>query len=787
MYRSSRICFFSGSGLFCAAAAWLLFGQTSALAQQSVEHYSARPLGHCVRVAEAPAVDGDLSDPAYTAAQPLTYFNSRFLRLPVSQQTEARLVWTSEGLFAAIRCFEADMEQVISIATERDGAVERDNSIALTLVPSDRLSDYVEFAVNTLGTVSDERAGNKEWNTEWKAAVGTFQDGWTAEIFVPWSSTDRSPAIGEAWGLGIARVEGPHAEYSNWAVVDGQYDRRDRHGQIVFTDRENLPYLTLEYPERLVMGYNRVAGTLVGRGFSDARYVVRVQRWEQSRDSLLREVELVERSLTADSPSFEFETNVENPGTYLLSFSLGDGTKILSRSTLGYRVHAVEGERFALESKQPIYTWEDEARFYLSIDPTVANFKEMQILTEVFTTTGRIVQKQEDPLVTSHQIIRLSLTDLIDGTYYADISLMGPGGLITSWTITFDKNSSDPPPSVSARSDGMLLVGEEPVFPLGMFEVPDIAELSEAGFNVVIGRDAPDFTREREMVLYLDRCQDLGLYAVLSVGPYVMPELERDTLREAVCYVKDHPALLGYLVLQRPSESGIEPAYLDTIRAIIRDVDPFHPTLITEETQVMFPGYADMSDVFVPVWFSVPFGSLAATGDVLQRALQAKSEDGSVMVCLQAFGRPTLRRRHPTLKESRVMAWMALIHETKGLCWWSCEESKRAGHWGDLKRIAGDLDPIIPFILSGTPGEIDRSESSPGVCMRSWLRGQETLVLIANAEAKARSIPLPGTWTSIRSLLGERPSLEAPGGAESPRIVLEPYGVEALILQTGRP
>ncbi len=776
---------FAGISLLFASMVFLCI--ENSLAQQRIEDYSARPLGYVTEVSEGPVIDGDLSDSVYTQAQPLKGFNSRFLRRPPSQQTQARLVWTAEGMYAGIQCMEDSMDEVISIATERDGAVQGDNSITLTLTPGDRLSDYYEFAVNTLGTMSDEYAGNKDWDAEWKAAVGSFDGGWTAELFIPWSALDRSPSAGDAWGLGIARVEGPHAEYSNWAIVNGDYEQRTDHGQVVFTNRNRLSGLDIECPEQLLMGHNRISGGLLRGGSQGGTYTVRFQRWEHSDDAPPREVDLVENEVSAEAPSFVFETTIDKPGTYLLSFSLSDGPNTVYRSTFGYRVHPVEGERFALEPKQPTYTWEDEARFYLSVNPSVGTLDQMQVLTEVFTTTGRIVQKQEDPLVAPHQVIRLPLANLIDGTYYADLSLLGPRGLITSWTITFDKQTSDPPPAVSTLPNGTILIGDTPFLPLGMFEVPDIAEISEAGFNVVLGREAPDFTREQEMTFYLDRCQELGLRAVLTVGSYVLPELERSKLREAVCRVKDHPALLGYLLLQRPSESGIEPDYLDTVRTIIRDVDPFHPTLITEETQVMFPGYADASDIFVPTWFPVPFASLTATGNVMKRACEAKNEDGSVLMCLQAFGRAEVDRRHPTLKESRVMAWMALIHEADGLLWWSCEETKRSGHWGDIKQIANDIETLRPFILNGNASEIAVSNTSPAVFMRTWRLGEETLVLVANAEAKAGGITLPGEWDSARSVLGDRPSIEPGQNGAPARLPLEPYGVEALILRTGRP
>lgn len=754
--------------------------------RQVFEDYSPRPFAHALRVDEPPAIDGDLTDSIYARTQPLLDFNSRFLRLPASQPTEVRLVWNDHGLFAAVRCLEENMAEVISITTERDGAVEGDNGIELTFSPAKPSSDFFRFVTNTLGTLYDEYAGNRGWDGEWVVAVRRQDDGWSAEFSIPWSTIDRRPELGEIWGLGVARVEGPSAEYSNWAVVDGDWSQRDRHGQLEFTDKADLPYIETIQLDRLIPGYNLLSGKVVRAASPEALYTVRFQRWEQPPGQLPREVDLAELSVSGATPSFEFETTVERPGTYLLTFTLLFGTDVLYRSTLGYHARPVQGERFALESKQSIYTWEDEARFYLSVDPAVIE-KDMKIITEINAATGRLLRIQEETITGPRHVIRMPISDLPDATYRVDISLEHSQKILASWSALFDRESSVPaPPRVFTRKDGVIVVGEDPFFPLGVFQAPDIAELAEAGFNVVVGREVPAFSREREVALYLNRCKKLGLLAVLTVESHILPELKREALRDAVGRVRDHPALLGYLVLDRPSSAGIEPGYVDMARVIVRDVDRYHPVLILEDKPVMFPGYAGTCDLFIAASSPVPFSTLLSVKDVLDRAWRATREKSSVLACLQAFG-PPAASRHPTMKESRVMAWMALMHNAKGLLWWSYEEAKRAGHWGDLKRMAKELRPILPLILGGSPSEVRSSVSSPGVHMRFWDLGGELLVLAANTQARAGRIPLPGEWENVKNLLAGEPPIESPHGSSPAQIFLGPYGVAALILPAGHP
>ncbi|MFH1737388.1 MAG: hypothetical protein ABIH23_00170, partial [bacterium] len=675
----------------------------------------------------------------------------------------------------------------VSITTERDGAVEGDNSVELTIAPTEDLSSFFRFATNTLGTLYDEHAGNKEWNGEWTVAVQRQEKSWTVEFSIPWSAVSSRPELNAYWGLGVGRVEGPYAEYSNWAVVNGDYSQRERHGQIAFATQADMPYVVVENPERFALGYNRLSGQVVRPASPEATYTVRYQQWEQISGQPSREVDLAARSVSGASSSFEFEVAIDRPGTYLLTFTLLSGSDVLYRTTLGYHVRAVQAERFALEPKQPIYTWEDEARFYLSVDTMTENLSELTAVTEIYKKTGQIVRVNKGPVSAAHHVIRVPIGDLPDETYRADISVMRSEEPGASWSVMFERRSSVPaPPAVATQEDRTIYVGDQPLFPLGMFEVPDIAELAEAGFNVVIDRDVPDFSQEREMTLYLDRCKELGLWAILKVETCLLPEINREGLREAVCRVKDHPALLGYLLLDNPGSAGIEPGYLDTARAIIRDIDRFHPVIVREETPVMFPGYADTCDVFVATCNPVPFSSLAVTGSIMDRAWQASKGRRSVLACLQAFGPPAVPR-HPTFKESRAMAWMALIHNAKGLFWWSCQEAKRSGHWEDLKRLARELKPIIPSILSGVPGEILVSESSPNVCLRSWALEGKTLVLAVNTEPQSGSIHIEGASDQVTDLMGGKPPIEPSRGGDPAQILLEPFGVAAFVLPADRP
>ena len=78
-----------------------------------------------------------------------------------------------------------------------DTFYDRRNAISLTVNPIGGRMD---------GQVTDERAFNGDWNPIWEVQAGRFDNGWTAEAAIPFTSLRYPPGRTQVWGFNVQRT-----------------------------------------------------------------------------------------------------------------------------------------------------------------------------------------------------------------------------------------------------------------------------------------------------------------------------------------------------------------------------------------------------------------------------------------------------------------------------------------------------------------------------------------------------------------------------------------------------
>ena len=148
------------------------------------------------------AVDGKLDEsiwqeiPGYdnmVVVEPETLGPTRF-------RTVARFLYTDRGLYIGV-WNEQPPETLIARLSSRDDDISRDGW-GITLDTSGEGLYGYWFTVNLGGSLMDgkvlpERNYSSEWDGPWDGATAELADGWSAELFLPWSMMTMPPADGE--------------------------------------------------------------------------------------------------------------------------------------------------------------------------------------------------------------------------------------------------------------------------------------------------------------------------------------------------------------------------------------------------------------------------------------------------------------------------------------------------------------------------------------------------------------------------------------------------------------
>jgi hypothetical protein len=184
-----------------------------------------RPEATAIRIdgAEAPRIDGDLSDPAWRLAPAIDDFHQvepQPLAAP-TERTEVRLLYDDERLYIAIYCHDREPERITANVRERDGILPRDDFVRVVLDPQLSRRNGYAFEINPEGARTDALLQNNSeflvtWNMIWEGQARRVADGWTAEMALPFRGLSY-PSGGGDWGLDVLRQIRRKSEFVRWA------------------------------------------------------------------------------------------------------------------------------------------------------------------------------------------------------------------------------------------------------------------------------------------------------------------------------------------------------------------------------------------------------------------------------------------------------------------------------------------------------------------------------------------------------------------------------------------
>src|SRR5688500_9953803 len=196
-------------GVHAAVAQSLQPGPAAADSTRRSSH-DAGPAVTAVRVAAPIRVDGMLDDADWMSAAPATEFVQADPRegLPAADGTEVRFLYAAEALSVGARMWDA--RGVRSRMGRRDSHVEGSDWLYVMLDSHHNHLTAYQFSVNPDGVKRDEMvrpAGppDDSWDAVWDLATQVDNEGWTAELRIPFSQLRFREGDEQNWGIQIQR------------------------------------------------------------------------------------------------------------------------------------------------------------------------------------------------------------------------------------------------------------------------------------------------------------------------------------------------------------------------------------------------------------------------------------------------------------------------------------------------------------------------------------------------------------------------------------------------------
>lgn len=193
---------FAGAVLLACLPALTLAQNNSGAPKKSIE---------AVRVETAPVIDGLLDDDAWALATPITDFHQTRPgdQTPTSENTEVRILYTRDAIYIAARMDDSNPELIATPTLRHGQGLGPDDRLVIILDPFNTRRTGYRFETNLNGvrhdalytTVNDF---NADWSTIWDVKTSVYENGWIAEIEIPFKSLPMDPNT-EEWGFNFGR------------------------------------------------------------------------------------------------------------------------------------------------------------------------------------------------------------------------------------------------------------------------------------------------------------------------------------------------------------------------------------------------------------------------------------------------------------------------------------------------------------------------------------------------------------------------------------------------------
>src|SRR5215210_4203486 len=171
-----------------------------------------------VKASQAPRIDGHLNDEAWQNAPIASDFIQNFPAYgePSSVNTIVRILYDDDAIYVGAYMYD-DHSLIRKQITARDG--EQSQNVDYFSVFFDTYNDQqngFQFLVTSANVQTDARLGgninsgfgefgDRTWDAVWQSQVKMKEDGWTAELKIPYISLRFSKKDIQTWGLQFLR------------------------------------------------------------------------------------------------------------------------------------------------------------------------------------------------------------------------------------------------------------------------------------------------------------------------------------------------------------------------------------------------------------------------------------------------------------------------------------------------------------------------------------------------------------------------------------------------------
>ncbi|MBE0637035.1 MAG: carbohydrate binding family 9 domain-containing protein [Bacteroidales bacterium] len=183
-----------------------------------------------VKIEKPPLIDGILNDSVWMMANPATGFMQYE---PVNGgeaglTTQVYFLYDDIAIYIGAMMFDSNPDSILTELGFRDSYELNADYISFEINPFNDGINTVIFGLSASGIQYDLKVSDDDddmsWNAVWKSDVAIVENGWSAEVMIPYSELRFPKESSENWGLNIWRNVRRTREIQSWNFVDKEIE-----------------------------------------------------------------------------------------------------------------------------------------------------------------------------------------------------------------------------------------------------------------------------------------------------------------------------------------------------------------------------------------------------------------------------------------------------------------------------------------------------------------------------------------------------------------------------------
>ena len=182
-----------------------------------------------VRVNYPPTIDGILDDACWKIAPRADGFIHGYYANPVVDDTVVKLVYTPKAIYVGWYLYDFEPEKIVARQTRNEGMWGiKEDWVSFDIDPfhTHQSADMLCFMVNPFGVTSVMIPGlfvdkhDYKRMDRWNAAATIVENGWIAEMEIPWEILDYPETTEPIWmGINFLRSHARTRTSSSWSYI----------------------------------------------------------------------------------------------------------------------------------------------------------------------------------------------------------------------------------------------------------------------------------------------------------------------------------------------------------------------------------------------------------------------------------------------------------------------------------------------------------------------------------------------------------------------------------------